>query len=75
MPEIEALLAVPGAHVHLYDKPAAPGRKLGHVTPCARNPATLCESLPRLLEAVERDGAELKRRLAIDERKLSSAHA
>jgi 5-(carboxyamino)imidazole ribonucleotide synthase len=25
-------LAVPGAHVHLYDKPARPGRKLGHVT-------------------------------------------
>ena len=25
-------LAVPGAHVHLYDKSPAPGRKLGHVT-------------------------------------------
>jgi 5-(carboxyamino)imidazole ribonucleotide synthase len=25
-------LAVPGVHVHLYDKPARPGRKLGHVT-------------------------------------------
>jgi 5-(carboxyamino)imidazole ribonucleotide synthase len=23
---------VPGASVHLYDKPARPGRKLGHVT-------------------------------------------
>ncbi|HEX2513545.1 MAG TPA: 5-(carboxyamino)imidazole ribonucleotide synthase [Chloroflexota bacterium] len=25
-------LAVPGVHVHLYGKPARPGRKLGHVT-------------------------------------------
>lgn len=25
-------LAVPGAHVHLYDKEARPGRKIGHVT-------------------------------------------
>ncbi len=75
VPEIEALLAVPGAHVHLYDKPAAPGRKLGHVTLCARNHATLCESLPRLLEAVERDGSELKRRLAIDEWRHSNSHA
>ena len=25
-------LAVPGVHVHLYDKSPAPGRKLGHVT-------------------------------------------
>jgi 5-(carboxyamino)imidazole ribonucleotide synthase len=25
-------LAVPGAHVHLYGKTPAPGRKLGHVT-------------------------------------------
>jgi 5-(carboxyamino)imidazole ribonucleotide synthase len=29
---LPAALAVPGLHVHLYDKPARPGRKLGHVT-------------------------------------------
>jgi len=29
---IDAALAVPGAHVHLYDKASRPGRKLGHVT-------------------------------------------
>ncbi len=75
VPDIESLLAVPGAHVHLYDKPAAPGRKLGHVTLCARNHATLHESLPRLLEVVERDGSELKRRLTIDEWKLRNSHA
>lgn len=31
-PELEALLAVPGAHVHFYDKEPRAGRKLGHVT-------------------------------------------
>jgi 5-(carboxyamino)imidazole ribonucleotide synthase len=32
-------LAVPGVHVHLYDKPARPGRKLGHVTATGGDPA------------------------------------
>lgn len=32
LPEIEALLALPGSHVHLYGKEPRPGRKLGHVT-------------------------------------------
>jgi 5-(carboxyamino)imidazole ribonucleotide synthase len=31
-PAAAALLAVPGAHLHLYGKEARPGRKLGHVT-------------------------------------------
>ena len=31
-PPPERLLAVPGAHVHLYGKAPRPGRKLGHVT-------------------------------------------
>ncbi|HXF98888.1 MAG TPA: 5-(carboxyamino)imidazole ribonucleotide synthase [Gaiellaceae bacterium] len=32
LPPLERLLAVPGAHVHLYGKTPRPGRKLGHVT-------------------------------------------
>ena len=32
LPSLERLLAVPGAHVHLYGKEPRPGRKLGHVT-------------------------------------------
>jgi 5-(carboxyamino)imidazole ribonucleotide synthase len=32
VPPLERLLAIPGAHVHLYGKRARPGRKLGHVT-------------------------------------------
>ena len=31
-PDPSALLAIRGAHLHLYGKPARPGRKLGHVT-------------------------------------------
>jgi 5-(carboxyamino)imidazole ribonucleotide synthase len=32
VPPLEELLAIPGAHVHLYGKAPRPGRKLGHVT-------------------------------------------
>jgi 5-(carboxyamino)imidazole ribonucleotide synthase len=32
LPDVGALLAVPGAHVHLYGKAPRPARKLGHVT-------------------------------------------
>jgi 5-(carboxyamino)imidazole ribonucleotide synthase len=31
-PPAESILAIPGAHLHLYDKEPRPGRKLGHVT-------------------------------------------
>jgi 5-(carboxyamino)imidazole ribonucleotide synthase len=33
-PPLGKVLALPGAHVHLYGKTPAPGRKLGHVTLC-----------------------------------------
>jgi 5-(carboxyamino)imidazole ribonucleotide synthase len=32
VPATEAVLAIPGAHLHLYGKEPRPGRKLGHVT-------------------------------------------
>jgi 5-(carboxyamino)imidazole ribonucleotide synthase len=32
VPEARAVLAIPGAHLHLYGKTPRPGRKLGHVT-------------------------------------------
>jgi 5-(carboxyamino)imidazole ribonucleotide synthase len=32
LPEAEAVLRVPNAHLHLYGKSPRPGRKLGHVT-------------------------------------------
>ena len=32
LPPPQAVLAIPGAHLHLYDKAPRPGRKLGHIT-------------------------------------------
>jgi len=32
LPPLDRLLAIPGAHVHLYAKEPRPGRKVGHVT-------------------------------------------
>jgi 5-(carboxyamino)imidazole ribonucleotide synthase len=32
LPDPAAVLAVPGAHLHLYGKSPRPRRKLGHVT-------------------------------------------
>lgn len=34
-PARNRILAIPGTHLHLYDKAPRPGRKLGHVTVCA----------------------------------------
>lgn len=49
-------LAVAGAHIHIYEKPSRPGRKLGHVTACgpsldgaartARRAAAILEGRP-----------------------------
>lgn len=48
LPDINAVLAVPGAHLHLYGKAPQPGRKLGHITLCAQSD----ESLQQLLAAM-----------------------
>lgn len=34
LPDSAALLAIPGAHLHLYGKTPRPGRKIGHLTLC-----------------------------------------
>jgi 5-(carboxyamino)imidazole ribonucleotide synthase len=47
-PEPAEILAVPGAHLHLYGKAPRRGRKVGHVTLRADDPATLAERLARL---------------------------
>jgi 5-(carboxyamino)imidazole ribonucleotide synthase len=44
-PEPSAILATPGAHLHLYGKAPRPGRKVGHVTVRADDPAHLAERL------------------------------
>lgn len=47
-PETADILAIPGAHLHLYGKSPRPGRKLGHVTLCAGSFEELSSSLRAL---------------------------
>ena len=56
VPQSEAVLEVPGAHLHLYGKSARPGRKLGHVTICT---AEWSELNPRLLQLAAAMGVPL----------------
>lgn len=45
VPPLDALLALPGAHVHLYGKEARPGRKLGHVTLVGADERSISEAI------------------------------
>ncbi|HLK58572.1 MAG TPA: ATP-grasp domain-containing protein, partial [Chthonomonadaceae bacterium] len=47
-PDIAAVLALPGAHLHLYNKAPRAGRKIGHVTLRADDPVQLSAALERL---------------------------
>jgi len=50
VPPVEGLLALPGAHLHLYGKEPRPGRKLGHVTLVGAGASTIAEAV-ELVEA------------------------
>ncbi len=52
MPDVEAVMAVSGAHLHQYGKQARPGRKLGHVTVTADDEPELQGRLDALLRIV-----------------------
>jgi len=51
-PDAAALLGIDGAHLHLYDKPARPGRKLGHVTLVEPGRGALQSALARVAALV-----------------------
>ncbi|MFM8980086.1 MAG: 5-(carboxyamino)imidazole ribonucleotide synthase [Planctomycetia bacterium] len=53
VPPLEALLAIEGAHVHLYGKDARPARKLGHVTVVAASAAERDRRLSAVQALVE----------------------
>jgi len=57
LPDPSRLLAVPGAHLHVYGKSPRPGRKLGHVTVLAPDRETLEERLAEVLRAVGEAGS------------------
>jgi len=59
LPDQRAILAVPGCHLHLYDKEPRAGRKLGHVNVVADTPEALKERLERLLAIVEGEAESL----------------
>lgn len=52
LPQPGAVLAIPGAHLHVYGKSPAPGRKLGHVTLLADDHGVLRERLDALAAVV-----------------------
>ena len=47
-PEPSDVLAIPGAHLHLYSKRARPNRKVGHITVRADSDAELVERVRRV---------------------------
>lgn len=49
IPELDKLLAVEGAHVHIYGKEPRLGRKLGHVTLCMADAVQLDAALHKIL--------------------------
>jgi 5-(carboxyamino)imidazole ribonucleotide synthase len=50
LPDAAAVLAVPGAHLHLYAKEPRPDRKVGHITLRADDRPTLEERLATLIQ-------------------------
>lgn len=57
-PDPATVLAVPGAHLHLYGKQPRRGRKVGHITVCAASSAALTAPLQAIeaLVAAREDG-------------------
>jgi 5-(carboxyamino)imidazole ribonucleotide synthase len=52
LPDLDKLLRLDGAHLHLYGKEPRPGRKLGHVTLVANDPTELDDQLDTVLSIV-----------------------
>lgn len=53
VPDSRNVLAIPGSHLHLYDKEPRPGRKLGHVTLRRIPGVDFSASRKRLAECIE----------------------
>jgi 5-(carboxyamino)imidazole ribonucleotide synthase len=56
LPDAASVLAVPGAHLHLYGKSPRPGRKLGHVNVTGEDPEQVTAATLELARVV---GCEL----------------
>ena len=53
LPDVEFILKIDGAHLHLYDKAPRPKRKIGHVTFVEKNVETLQRKLDLLKEIAD----------------------
>ena len=53
VPATKDVLAVPGAHLHLYNKAPKPGRKLGHITLIGTDAADREKRLAALLKLIQ----------------------
>jgi 5-(carboxyamino)imidazole ribonucleotide synthase len=56
VPKSDEVLAIPGAHLHLYGKEPRPGRKLGHVTFRHGAAAAIESSLSAIARLIENKG-------------------
>jgi 5-(carboxyamino)imidazole ribonucleotide synthase len=56
LPDRAPVLAVPGAHLHVYGKSPRTGRKLGHVTVTAADDDELAARLARVTPLIPADG-------------------
>jgi 5-(carboxyamino)imidazole ribonucleotide synthase len=55
VPELESVLRIPAAHLHLYGKEPQPGRKLGHITVRSDGPEGIETSLSQVLGLIENE--------------------
>ena len=56
LPDAQPVLTEPRGHWHDYGKSSRAGRKVGHATLCADNPAQMRERLVRVARALGREG-------------------
>ena len=53
LPDVQSILRIEGAHLHLYDKEPRPKRKIGHITFVEKDLETLQRKLDRLKEIAD----------------------
>ncbi len=51
-PDIASVLAIDGAHLHLYGKDPRAGRKIGHINLCADTPEQRAELVSQVIELI-----------------------
>lgn len=63
LPSVNAVLALPGVHLHDYGKEARPGRKVGHLTVTADTASQLAQRLEATVRLLPREVQDVARQL------------